>query len=435
DAAKLAIKAGVDIEMMTVCYLRHLKDLIVSGEVPEQVLDESVMRILELKNDLGLFENPLRGADVEAERTVVMSKRHREAARRVAEESMVLLKNDDATLPLNASRKIALLGPAAKSTDLLGAWSWKGQEDDVAALDVSLREAGIQVSTVDGDFDYLQPSDQAVEEAVRVAKDADVVILALGEPSYMSGEASSRSDIRLPQAQLDLFKAVAAVNDRIIVTLFNGRPLDLSDIQSAKAIVEAWFPGTEGGRALADVLTGAVNPSAKLTMSFPVSVGQVPIYYNVDNTGRPYENDPEGKYVSKYLDVSNYAAYPFGFGLSYSKFEYGEVKVEDHEFDADNPLKVSVELRNVSEREGTEIVQCYVHDLVGEVVRPIKQLKGYERVTLAAGESRTVTFTITEEDVRYVHADYELDSDPGDFDVMVGPNSRDLSKAIRVHLF
>jgi beta-glucosidase len=251
----------------------------------------------------------------------------------------------------------------------------------------------------------------------------------------MSGEASSRSDIRLPQAQLDLFKAVAAVNDRIIVTLFNGRPLDLSDIQSAKAIVEAWFPGTEGGRALADVLTGAVNPSAKLTMSFPVSVGQVPIYYNVDNTGRPYENDPEGKYVSKYLDVSNYAAYPFGFGLSYSKFEYGEVKVEDHEFDADNPLKVSVELRNVSERKGTEIVQCYVHDLVGEVVRPIKQLKGYERVTLAAGESRTVTFTITEEDVRYVHADYELDSDPGDFDVMVGPNSRDLSKAIRVHLF
>ncbi|WP_416174446.1 MAG: beta-glucosidase BglX [Bifidobacterium crudilactis] len=435
DAAKLAIKAGVDIEMMTVCYLRHLKDLIVSGEVPEQVLDESVMRILELKNDLGLFENPLRGADAEAERTVVMSKQHRDAARRVAEESMVLLKNDDATLPLDASRKIALLGPAAKSTDLLGAWSWKGQEDDVAALDVSLREAGIQVSTVDGDFDYLQPSDQAVEEAVRVAKAADVVVLALGEPSYMSGEASSRSDIRLPQAQLDLFKAVAAVNDRIIVTLFNGRPLDLSDIQSAKAIVEAWFPGTEGGRALADVLTGAVNPSAKLTMSFPVSVGQVPIYYNVDNTGRPYENDPEGKYVSKYLDVSNYAAYPFGFGLSYSKFEYGEVKVEDHEFDADNPLKVSVELRNVSEREGTEIVQCYVHDLVGEVVRPIKQLKGYERVTLAAGESRTVTFTITEEDVRYVHADYELDSDPGDFDVMVGPNSRDLSKAIRVHLF
>lgn len=435
DAAKLAIKAGVDIEMMTVCYLRNLGDLIESGEIPEQVLDESVMRILQLKNDLGLFENPLRGADEAEERKVVMSQKHRDAARRVSEESIVLLKNEDAALPLDAANTVALLGPGARSTDLLGAWSWKGEEQDVTALDASLNEAGFQVQTTDETFDYLDPSQQAIDAAVQLAGKVDVVVLALGEPSFMSGEASSRSDIRLPQAQIELFKAVQAVNQNVIVTLFNGRPLDLSDVQPAKAIVEAWFPGTEGGRALADVLLGKVNPSAKLTMSFPVSVGQVPLYYNVDNTGRPYENDPEGKYVSKYLDVSNYAAYPFGFGLSYSSFEYGQVEVSDSSFDAEHPLEISLTLGNTSERAGTEIVQLYVHDLVGEVVRPIKQLKGYQRVTLEAGESRRVSFTLSEQDVRYVHLDDRLESDPGQFDVMVGPNSRDLSEAIRVELF
>ncbi|MCH4160278.1 MAG: beta-glucosidase BglX [Bifidobacterium sp.] len=434
DAAKLAIKAGVDIEMMTICYLRNLKELIESGEVPMQVLDEAVMRILQLKNDLGLFENPMRAADVQAERDVVLSQSHRDAARTAAEESIVLLKNDDSTLPLKTSQNIAVLGPGATSEDILGAWSFKGELSDVTPLAQALQDKGVSIAVGKEEFDYLDPSQQAVAEAVSLAKDADVVVLALGEPSYMSGEASSRSDIRLPEAQIALFNEIAKVNPHIVVTLFNGRPLDLQAIESAKAIVEAWFPGTEGGKALASILLGEVNPSAKLTMSFPVNVGQVPVYYNVDNTGRPYENDPQGKYVSRYLDVSNYAAYPFGFGMSYSDFEYGQPSVSADTFDAEQALEISVDITNISDVAGTEIVQLYVRDLVGEVSRPLKQLKGFQRVELAAQETKTVTFTLSEEDVRYVHLDERLESDPGDFDVMVGPNSHDLSEAIRVHL-
>jgi beta-glucosidase len=346
----------------------------------------------------------------------------------------VLLKNDDSTLPLLGSQKIAVLGPGAKSNDLLGAWSFKGEPTDVTPLGQSLRDEGMQITLGTEDFDYLDPSQKAVAEALKLAHEADVVVLALGEPSYMSGEASSRSDIRLPEAQIALFDQISKVNDNIVVTLFNGRPLDLRAIKGAKAIVESWFPGTEGGRALASILSGAVNPSAKLTMSFPDNVGQVPVYYNVDNTGRPYENDPQGKYVSRYLDVSNYAAYPFGFGLSYSDFEYGQVSVASDRFDVDEPLSVSVDITNTSDIDGTEIVQLYLRDLLGEVSRPLKQLKAFRRIDIRAKETKTVTFTITEEDVRYVHLDDRLESDPGDFDVMVGPNSRDLSTPIRVHL-
>ncbi|WP_086444527.1 glycoside hydrolase family 3 N-terminal domain-containing protein [Candidatus Enterococcus lemimoniae] len=424
QAAELAIKAGVDIEMMTTCYTENLKALIEEKRIDEAILDEAVLRILALKNDLGLFENPNRGADIALEKEVVLSKEHREIARDVAKKSIVLLKNE-AMLPLSKQEKVAIVGPAADSHDVIGVWSWQGKKEEAVSLAQGVSELAAEYIIGTEAFDYFKPTQAAIDEAIALAKKADKVILALGEEEWMSGEASSRSDIRLPQAQLDLFKAIQAVNDQIIVTLYNGRPLDLQSIDSAKAIVEAWFPGTEGGAALADILYGEYNPSARLSMSFPETVGQVPVYYNYDNTGRPYKPGDE-KYVSKYLDVSNFAKYPFGFGLSYSQFVYMDLKLSKNEMKLDETITASVTIENQSERTGQETVQLYIRDQVGEVVRPVKELKGFEKVTIKAHEKKTVQFTISEELLRYVHSDQAFTSDAGTFDVMIGANSRDV---------
>lgn len=424
QAAELAIKAGVDIEMMTTCYTENLKALIEEKRIDEAILDEAVLRILALKNDLGLFENPHRGADIALEKEVVLSKEHREIARDVAKKSIVLLKNE-AMLPLSKQEKVAIVGPAADSHDVIGVWSWQGKKEEAVSLAQGVSELAAEYVIGTEAFDYFKPTQAAIDEAIALAKKADKVILALGEEEWMSGEASSRSDIRLPQAQLDLFKAIQAVNDQIIVTLYNGRPLDLQSIDSAKAIVEAWFPGTEGGAALADILYGEYNPSARLSMSFPETVGQVPVYYNYDNTGRPYKPGDE-KYVSKYLDVSNFAKYPFGFGLSYSQFVYMDLKLSKNEMKLDETITASVTIENQSERTGQETVQLYIRDQVGEVVRPVKELKGFEKVTIKAHEKKTVQFTISEELLRYVHSDQAFTSDAGTFDVMIGANSRDV---------
>ncbi len=426
QAAELAIKAGVDIEMMTTCYTEKLKALIEEKRIDEAILDEAVLRILTLKNDLGLFENPHRGADIALEKEVVLSKEHREIARDVAKKSIVLLKNE-AMLPLSKQEKVAIVGPAADSHDVIGVWSWQGKKEEAVSLAQGVSELAAEYVIGTEAFDYFKPTQAAIDEAIALAKKADKVILALGEEEWMSGEASSRSDIRLPQAQLDLFKAIQAVNDQIIVTLYNGRPLDLQGIDSAKAIVEAWFPGTEGGAALADILYGEYNPSARLSMSFPETVGQVPIYYNYDNTGRPYKPGDE-KYVSKYLDVSNFAKYPFGFGLSYSQFVYMDLKLSKNEIKLDETITASVTIENQSERTGQETVQLYIRDQVGEVVRPVKELKGFEKVTIKAHEKKTVQFTISEELLRYVHSDQAFTSDAGTFDIMIGANSRDVQK-------
>ena len=424
QAAELAIKAGVDIEMMTTCYTENLKNLIEEKTLDEAILDEAVLRILTLKNDLGLFENPHRGADIALEKEVVLSKEHREIARDVAKKSIVLLKNE-AMLPLSKQEKVAIVGPAADSHDVIGVWSWQGKKEEAVSLAQGVSELAAEYVIGMEAFDYFKPTQAAIDEAIALAKEADKVILALGEEEWMSGEASSRSDIRLPQAQLDLFKAIQAVNDQIIVTLYNGRPLDLQGIDSAKAIVEAWFPGTEGGAALADILYGEYNPSARLSMSFPETVGQVPVYYNYDNTGRPYKPGDE-KYVSKYLDVSNFAKYPFGFGLSYSQFVYMDLKLSKNEMKLHETITASVTIENQSERTGQETVQLYIRDQVGEVVRPVKELKGFEKVTIKAHEKKTVQFTISEELLRYVHSDQAFTSDAGTFDIMIGANSRDV---------
>lgn len=441
EAAKLSIEAGTDIEMMTICYMRHLREIVENGSVDEALIDEAVMRILKLKNDLGLFENPYRGVDEETESKVTLCDAHRQSAREIAGESIVLLRNERKTLPLDEGGHVALAGPFAASHDILGAWSWKGVCEESVTLRDALREAdGSEgwLSVAQHTGNPLDVDEAAVAEAVELAKRSDVIVLALGEPQEWGGEAASRSNISLPKTQIDLYHAVrdaAGDHCRVVVVLFNSRPLVLSDIADADAIVEAWFPGTEGGHAVADILLGGVNPSARLSMSFPVNVGQIPVFYNCENTGRPFNPEtPDEKYQSKYLDVSNDPAYPFGYGLSYSEFSYGPVAVSSNEFAAGKPLEASVEVANVSDVDGLETVQLFVRDIAARVSRPIRQLKDFKRVRIAAGETVTVRFTLDEADVRYVHPDLTEASDPGEFDVWIAPNSRDLGAAARVSL-
>ncbi|WP_430790614.1 glycoside hydrolase family 3 N-terminal domain-containing protein [Virgibacillus flavescens] len=428
EAALKAIKAGVDIEMMTACYVNNLKDLIENGDIEESILNEAVVRILQLKEKLGLFENPYRGANEQLENEIVMSKAHRKVARDLATKSSVLLKNKE-VLPLQKDQKIALIGPFATSTDILGQWSWLGSKEEATTMDAGLKmkmdssnlyiSKGCEVET---------SSEDQLREALNTAKDADVIVLALGEDSEMSGEAGSLTDIKLPQAQLDLIRKMKELNKPIVTVLFNGRPLDLHGVlEHSDAVLEAWQPGTEGGAAIADLLFGDANPSGKLSMSFPDSVGQVPVYYNNHNTGRPQgAPDAQERYVSQYLDAPNEALFPFGYGLSYTTFSYTNLKISSAELTADESITVSVTVKNTGNIAGDETVQLYIRDLVGEVVRPLKELKGFKKVSLLPGEEKETTFTITEEQLRYHHADLSFSSDSGKFVAYIGSNSRDL---------
>ncbi|MDR4316737.1 beta-glucosidase BglX [Niallia circulans] len=424
-AAELAIKAGVDIEMMTTCYAHYLKELVEEEVVDEKLLNEAVLRILELKNDLGLFENPHRGADADREKEVILSQSHRNASREIAAKSIVLLENNG-VLPLSANQKVAVVGPGADSQDILGAWSWQGKMDEAVSLLEGMQTKSANILSAEVPCDYFELSEDMISSALKAASHAEVVVLALGEQEWMSGEAASRSNISLPKEQIKLFKQLKDTGKPIIVTLYNGRPLDISELDGAAAILEAWFPGTEGGNALSDILYGDVNPSGRLSMSFPENVGQVPVYYNGDNTGRPYEENPDEKYVSKYLDVSNYARYPFGYGLSYSEVVYNNLQVDKETISENEAVTVTVEVENRGNYPVTETVQLYIRDLVGEVVRPVKELKDFKQVYLENGEKQVVTFIISEKQLRYTHRNMQFISDDGDFEVMVGPNSIEL---------
>jgi beta-glucosidase len=429
EAALKAIKAGVDIEMMTSCYVNNLSELVENKEVNEALIDEAVLRILTLKQKLGLFDNPYRAADPEREREIVFCDEHRKSARELAVKSCVLLKNDG-VLPLKASagRKIALIGPFARSGDVLGPWSWTGSKDDAIKLDDGIRKklsgssellvadgCGIETTTV-----------EQWQEALAAAQVADTIVLALGEHSDMSGEAGCRADIRLPAVQLELVSKIKSLGKPVVVVLFNGRPLDLHGVyEEVDAILEAWYPGSEAGDAVADLLFGDANPSGRLTMSFPYSVGQVPVYYNAYNTGRPQgAPDAQVRYVSQYLDIPNEPLLPFGFGLSYSSFEYGPAKLSSDVITPNEPIQVTVTLTNQGSVAGEETVQLYVRDISGEVVRPVKELKDFRKVALQPGESREVAFTLTEKQLRYYHSDLTHDSDAGAFVAFVGPNSK-----------
>ncbi|WP_373876516.1 glycoside hydrolase family 3 N-terminal domain-containing protein [Paenibacillus spongiae] len=429
ECALKAIEAGVDIEMMTPCYVHHLQELVESGEVDEALIDEAVMRILKLKRKLGLFENPHRYADPAMEREILLSGEHRAAAHEAALKSCVLLKNE-AMLPLSKTAKVALIGPFALSDDLLGPWSCMGVREEAVTLNQGMLAIAGQSQVSAASCGVESMTDQELAAMLAAAREADVVVLALGESSEMSGEAGCRADIRLPGMQLELVKQVKALGKPVAVVLFNGRPLDLHGVlEEADAVLEAWYPGSNGGAAVAELLYGVVNPSGRLTMSFPHSVGQVPVYYNSFNTGRPQgAPDAQVRYVSQYLDIPNEPLLPFGYGLSYADFQYGEAVLSANELNADSKLQLSVRVTNAGRLEGEETVQLYIRDIAGETVRPLRELKAFEKTALMPGESKDIVFEITEEMLRYHHSDLQYKSDPGQFMVMVGPNSRDVQE-------
>jgi len=426
EAAQKGIDATVDMEMMTFTYSNHLEELVEEGTVDEEQVDQAVLRILKLKNKLGLFENPYRTANVSEEGAIVFSEENRQKALETAEQSMVLLKNEQNTLPLTPNEEsIALIGPFGTDENLLGAWSWRGEPNTASQVLESMSQVVNKENLLYAKGSNIEEiTTEQLEEAVRTAEKADTIVLALGEHWEMSGEAASRTNIKLPDAQLQLIKRLSELNKPIVTVLFNGRPLDLKGIEEySDAILEAWFPGTEGGEAVTNILFGKANPSGKLPMSFPENVGQVPIYYNRFNTGRPYESAPNDKYVSKYLDSSNYPKYDFGYGLSYSDFDLSPVELSKNEMTPGDEITASVTVTNKGDRAGKEVVQLYIRDLVGEVVRPLKELKGFKKIHLEAGESAEVTFTVTEDMLRYYHPDQTFRSDAGEFEVFINNSS------------
>ncbi|WP_214631307.1 glycoside hydrolase family 3 N-terminal domain-containing protein [Paenibacillus agaridevorans] len=429
ECARKAIEAGVDIEMMSPCYPHHLQELVEGGDVDIRLLDEAVMRVLKLKRKLGLFENPHRYADSAVEREVLLSAEHRAAAHEAALKSCVLLQNEGKTLPLAKGANVALIGPFANSDDLLGPWSCMGKREEVVTLADGMRGvAGSSAVTAVGCGGTELLSDEELAAMLDAARSADVVVLALGEDSEMSGEAGCRSELTLPGRQLELVRQVRALGKPTVAVLFNGRPLDLRGVlNETDAVLEAWYPGTNGGAAVAELLYGIAAPSGRLTMSFPHSAGQIPVYYNAFNTGRP--QDPNGdrvRYVSQYLDVPNEPLLPFGYGLGYTDIRYGEASLSSGMLSADGKLTLTVAVTNSGDIAAEETVQLYVRDMAGENVRPLRELKGFEKVKLEAGETKTVAFEITEEMLRYHHSDLQYSSDPGRFLAMIGPNSRDV---------
>lgn len=447
DAAHKAALAGVDIDMMTECYRSELIRLVEDGTIPEALIDESVLRILTLKNKLGLFEDPYKGMGAEKEAQMQLTEAHRALARKAAAQTFVLLKNEGGLLPLSTEKKIAFIGPYTDSKCLISTWAISGDVKDC----VTIREAAEEVfdstktTYVQGSafmpqgyvfegFDqagnvlpveYMEAERaQMLQEAIEAAKQAEIVVMPIGEYYLQSGEATSRGDIRIPEPQLVLLREVAKVNANIVVVLFNGRPLDLREVQeNAKAVLEVWLPGTEGGHAIVDALTGKVNPSGKLPMSFPYSVGQIPVYYNHLATGRP--NDPQKKerYLSKYLDIPNEPLYPFGYGLSYTEFTISDVILSSDRLTENGEITASVWIQNTGEREGSDVLQLYIRDVTASVARPVKELKGIEKVSLKPGEKKEISFRITEEMLRFVRADGSFGSEPGKFRVWISDNS------------
>lgn len=427
-SAEMAMNAGVNMDMQGGVYMNHLKTLVEEGKVSEKEITEAARAILRIKYKLGLFEDPYRYCDTDREKTDILTVENKEVARDMARKSMVLLKNDNQTLPLKEDKRIALIGPLAKDQyEILGCWSAMGNRDTIP---VSVYE-GLVDAIGENRILYAKGCDiqsedtKGFDEAVRMASAADVVVMVMGEYHNMSGENNSRTDLSLPGVQLDLLKAVKKTGKPIVLVLMNGRPLTINwEKENMDAILEAWFPGTMGGAAIADVLTGKYNPSGKLTMTFPQRVGQIPLFYNHKNTGRPFDpNDPQFAYGSKYWDVSNDPLYPFGHGLSYTTFSYSDLTLSSKEITSTNPLEISIKLTNTGKYDGEEVVQLYTRDLVGSVTRPVKELKGFKKVFLKAGESQNIEFTLTVDDLRFYNANLKYDYEPGDFHLFVGGSS------------
>lgn len=426
-AGELAIHAGVDMDMQGGVYQRFLAQSVAEGKVDVSEIDAAVRRILRVKFELGLFENPYKFCDENREKQTVLSAGHRAAAREVARKSIVLLKNENNILPLSKTAKIAVVGPLADNkADLNGNWSGAGSSDDCVSLLEGIQMVNRQVAHAKG-CDVEGVDKNGFDAAMSAARTSDVVIVAIGEKAMMSGEAASRAEITLPGVQEDLVEALIATGKPVVVVLMNGRPLAIPALaKNATGLLEAWWLGTETGNALADVLFGDYNPSGKLPMTFPRSVGQVPLFYNEKNTGRPF--DPNSKWTSKYIDMPNTPLFPFGFGLSYTTFEYSDPKPTKTIFKKGEPIQVSVTVRNSGTRAGEEVVQLYVRDLVGSVTRPVKELKGFQKIMLAPGEAKTLQFALTDQDISFFRKDMSFGSEPGEFEIMIGGNSVDLKK-------
>lgn len=480
EAAVRAAKAGVDIDMMTGIYSEHLCDLVREGVLSEKLIDESVYRILELKNKLGLFENPYKDADEEKEKEVILCGEHRTLAREAARKSFVLLKNEG-ILPLEKGKKTAYIGPYVDNRNLLGAWSFIGNVNDVTTLKEAVKEhmalhdteaageymthteavrelveraAKVCETKAAGESDadavfcsgcpvlgsdiklegFTESVDESVSpevceqmmaEAVEQARQAEQVILALGEHRLQSGEATSNANIQIPKIQMELFRRICEVNDQVAVVLFSGRPLDIREISAkAKAVLQVWMPGTEGARAIVDVLSGEYSPSGKLPMSFPYCVGQVPVHYNEYSTGRPHvEGKDKDRFRSKYLDIPNEPLYPFGYGLSYTRFSISPLELDKETMTREESITASVRIKNVGSRKGTETLQLYIHDVAASVVRPVRELKGFRKVTLEPGEEQTVCFIITDKELQFISENDRWESEAGKFEVFVGADS------------
>lgn len=430
-AGEISINAGLDMDMESRSYLTHLKELVAEGKVKESVIDESVRRILRIKFMLGLFDDPFRYCSKEREQKNIMTTEIKNASLDVAKRSFVLLKNEENILPLKKDyKKIAVIGPLAKSKlDPLGEWNALGIEEDVTSVLEGLKKYVGDKSEIlyaEG-CKITDTSKDGFKEAIDKAKDAEVIILCVGESRSMSGEAYSRSSLDLPGVQEDLAKELLKTGKPIIAVLMNGRPLSINWLNdNADAILETWFAGTMTGDAVAQVLFGDYNPSGKLPVTFPRTVGQVPIYYNHKNTGRP--GDEKNRYTSKYLDLPLTPLYPFGYGLSYTNFDYSDVTLSNSKLTNKDSLVVTVKVKNTGNYDGEEVVQLYVQDLVGSVTRPVKELKGFKKILLKSGEEKSVDFIIHEKDLRFTAADMKFKSEPGVFKVFVGTNSVDVSE-------
>lgn len=448
--SELALKAGTDMDMCSNAFIKQLANLVKIGRVSQEDIDTACRRVLEAKYKLGLFDDPYRFCEPKRLKTDLYTAEHRKAARDMAAETFVLLKNDG-VLPLKKQGKIALIGPLGNNrSNMVGCWSTADTPELYSTLKEAMERAvgdKAQVMFAQGCNIYADENiqkgatfgrpidrvddDKAKEEALRVAADADIIVCAMGEMAEMSGESSSRTDISLPRVQMELLKDLVATGKPVVMLNFAGRPTVMAwEAEHVNAILNVWFGGSEAGDAICDVLFGDKNPSGHLTMTMPKALGQIPIYYNHLNTGRPV---PEGvteyrKYQSNYIDVRNDPLYPFGYGMSYTTFEYGKPRLNATTMKADGSITLTVNVRNSGNRDGDEVVQLYIHDMVATIARPVKELKGFERISLKAGESRDVTFTINADMLKFYNSNLQYVAEPGDFEAMVGGNSRDVQK-------
>ncbi|MFA5974241.1 MAG: beta-glucosidase BglX [Lentimicrobiaceae bacterium] len=444
----LAIKAGTDMDMVGEAYLSTLKKSLKEGKITESYINQSCRRILEAKYRLGLFDDPFRYCNPERAKTEIGTEEHMKTAREIATQTFVLLKNENQLLPLQKKGKIALIGPLAdRRYDMAGMWSvavdhsqsitvLKGFKDAIGDQAEIVYAKGSNIvddpkldlyyrNSMVSSIDPTHSPQELRDEAVALASKCDVIVAVMGEAAEMSGECASRSDISLPGSQQELLEALLKTGKPVVLVLFTGRPLILNwEQQNIPAILNVWFGGSQAGNAIADVVFGKVNPSGKLPVTFPQNVGQIPLYYNHKNTGRPL---PEGewftKYLSNYLDVSNDPLYPFGYGLSYTTFKYFDLKLDKQKMPANGSINISVTLSNTGKYDGAEVAQLYIRDLVGSITRPVKELKGFQKVFLKAGESRILNFTLTPADLAFYNSELQFKAEPGDFKVFVGTNS------------